>query len=227
MPSLTQGVEDAIEKAMNLAVSRYHEFATLEHLLLALLEEPDTQTILKACKVDIDLLRLDLLGYLDNELESIVVKKNEEFSLTPTTSFQRVIHRALIHVNESGKDNVGGGNLLVSFFAERDSFATYFLHKQGMTRYDAVNYISHGVAKDDDEYEEVFDDEELEVESEDDSSTTKKKAKALEKFCVNLNQKATIGKIDPLIGRESEIMRTIQVLCRRKKIIRSMSVILV
>ena len=216
MPSLTVGVAEAIENAMGLAESRHQEFATLEHLLLALLDEQDAQSVLKACKVDIDLLRLELLGYIDSELESIVVKDKQEYTLVATASFQRVVHRAIIHVDESGKESVGGANILVSLFAERDSYATHFLQKQGMSRYDAVNYISHGLSKDDEEFEEVFDEEELEVTADEDSAK-KKKVKALEKFCVNLNQKAKDGKVDPLIGRDKEILRTIQVLCRRQK----------
>ena len=216
MPSFTPSVAEAIEKSWELALSRKQEFTTLEHLLLALLDEPDAVTVMKACNVDIELLRLDLLGYIDNDLSSIVVKELQENSVVATTSFQRVLQRAILHVKESGKETVGGANILVSFFAERDSYATHFLQKQGMTRYDAVNYISHGVAKNDDDEEEVYGEDELEVTT-DENSKQKKKASALEKFCVNLNQKAIDGKVDPLIGRDKEISRTIQVLCRRLK----------
>ena len=147
MPSFSTTLETAIHTSLALAAARKHELATLEHLLLALLDEPEAANVMKACSVDLKILRKNLSQYLDEELSSLV-SETKEFDSTPTTAFQRVIQRAAIHVQSSGRSEVTGANVLVAIFAERESNAAYFLQEQEMTRYDAVNYIAHGVAKD-------------------------------------------------------------------------------
>ena len=218
MPSFSTTLEQAIHAALAQANARKHEFATLEHLLLALLEEPDAVRVMRACSVDLDELRGVLVEYIDEELSNLVTDI-EGSEAVPTAAFQRVIQRAAIHVQSSGRTEVTGANVLVAIFAERESNAAYFLQEQDMTRYDAVNYIAHGVAKDpafgearpvsgaDDE-----DDHTVDATPEGD-----KKESALGKYCVDLNTKANKGDIDPLIGRDSEVERCIQVLCRRRK----------
>ncbi|MEZ5844008.1 MAG: ATP-dependent Clp protease ATP-binding subunit ClpA [Hyphomicrobiaceae bacterium] len=216
MPSFSQSLEASLHRALELANERRHEFATLEHLLLALIDDRDAQGVLKACAVDVDVLRGRLTEYIDNELGSLQVRGASE--ATPTTGVQRVIHRAVVHVQSSGRDEVTGANVLVAIFAERESHAAYFLQEQDMTRFDAVQYISHGIAKRPGMSEprsvRGIDDEQTE---EGQGGSDKKGSGALDTYCVNLNEKAAKGKIDPLIGREAEVMRTIQVLCRRQK----------
>ena len=145
MPSLTPSLERALERALSLAADRKHEYATLEHLLLALTEDEDAAEVMTACKLDIEKLRRDLANYLDNDCASFVVEDGGQ--VHPTAAFQRVVQRAVLHVESSSKDEVTGANVLVAIFAERESHAAYFLQEQQMTRYDAVNYISHGIAK--------------------------------------------------------------------------------
>jgi ATP-dependent Clp protease ATP-binding subunit ClpA len=198
-----------------LANERHHEYATLEHLLLALIEDQDAAAVMRACNVDLDKLRRSLVAYLESELDNLVTDGAEDSK--PTAGFQRVIQRAVIHVQSSGREEVTGANVLVAIFAERESHAAYFLQEQDMTRYDAVNYISHGIAK-----RPGMSEARPVRGSEEDTDTKtgdepKKKGDALEAYCINLNKKARDGKIDPLIGREAEISRTIQVLCRRQK----------
>ena len=147
MPSFSNTLETAIHKSLALAAARKHELATLEHLLVALIDEPEAANVMKACSVDLKVLKKNLSQYLDEELTSLV-SETKEFDSTPTTAFQRVIQRAAIHVQSSGRSEVTGANVLVAIFAERESNAAYFLQEQEMTRYDAVNYIAHGVAKD-------------------------------------------------------------------------------
>jgi ATP-dependent Clp protease ATP-binding subunit ClpA len=198
-----------------IANERHHEYATLEHLLLALIDDQDAAAVMRACNVDLDKLRRSLVAYLESELENLVTDGGDDSK--PTAGFQRVIQRAVIHVQSSGREEVTGANVLVAIFAERESHAAYFLQEQEMTRYDAVNYISHGIAKRPglSESRPVRGvDEDTDTKTGDD---TKKKGDALEAYCVNLNKKARDGKIDPLIGRDPEISRTIQVLCRRQK----------
>src|SRR5205807_1284295 len=180
----------------------------------ALLDDQDAAAVMRACNVDLDKLRRSLTAYLESELENLVSDGNEDSK--PTAGFQRVIQRAVIHVQSSGREEVTGANVLVAIFAERESHAAYFLQEQDMTRYDAVNYISHGIAKRPgaSESRPVRGAEE---ESESKSDDAKKKGDALEAYCVNLNKKARDGKIDPVIGREAEINRAIQILCRRQK----------
>ncbi|MGB5092479.1 MAG: ATP-dependent Clp protease ATP-binding subunit ClpA [Parvibaculum sp.] len=218
MPTFSTSLEDGLHRALALANDRNHEFATLEHLLLSLIDDPDASAVMRACNVDLELLRSQLNNYIDNELSSLVVNDGEDSK--PTAGFQRVIQRAVIHVQSSGREEVTGANVLVAMFAERESHAAYFLQEQEMTRYDAVNYISHGIAKRPDMGEA----RPVRGTNEEDSETREKPrskeratSEALDAYCVNLNDKAKAGKIDPLIGREKEVDRTIQILCRRSK----------
>jgi ATP-dependent Clp protease ATP-binding subunit ClpA len=222
MPIFSRALEKTLRRALSLANERRHEYATLEHLLLALIDDVDAAAVLRACGVDLDALRKTVVQYLDTELENLVVDSQEEAKAT--NGFQRVVQRAAFHVQSSGREEVTGANVLVAIFAERETHAAYFLQEQDMTRYDAVNYISHGIAKrpgasDTSRLPRGADDEHESRDSKDskDSPDSKKKEGALEAYCVNLNRKAREGRIDPLIGREAEVQRTIQVLCRRQK----------
>jgi ATP-dependent Clp protease ATP-binding subunit ClpA len=215
MPTFSRSLEQSLHRALALANERHHEYATLEHLLLALIEDQDAAAVMRACNVDPEKLRRSLVAYLESELDNLVTDGAEDSK--PTAGFQRVIQRAVIHVQSSGREEVTGANVLVAIFAERESHAAYFLQEQDMTRYDAVNYISHGIAKRPGMSEARpvrGSDEENDSKSGDEQ---KKKGDALDAYCVNLNKKARDGKIDPLIGRDAEISRTIQVLCRRSK----------
>lgn len=225
MPSFSRSLEQALHRALALANERRHEYATLEHLLLALVDDQDAAAVMRACSVDLDLLRRNLVDYVDAELTNLVTDGRDDSK--PTAGFQRVIQRAVIHVQSSGREEVTGANVLVAMFAERESHAAYFLQEQDMTRYDAVNYISHGIAKRPgagDSRPVRGSEEEGEPQREQraeqapgDDKDKKKKESALEAYCVNLNRKAKDGRIDPLIGREAEVQRTIQILCRRQK----------
>ncbi|GLK84230.1 ATP-dependent Clp protease ATP-binding subunit ClpA [Ancylobacter defluvii] len=215
MPTFSRSLEQSLHRALALANERHHEYATLEHLLLSLVDDQDAAAVMRACNVDLEKLRRNLVEYIDTELDNLVQDGGEDSK--PTAGFQRVIQRAVIHVQSSGREEVTGANVLVAVFAERESHAAYFLQEQDMTRYDAVNYISHGIAKRAGMSESRpvrGAEEETETKT---GEETKKKADALDAYCVNLNKKARDGKIDPLIGRDSEIQRTIQVLCRRSK----------
>ncbi|MEO0466371.1 MAG: ATP-dependent Clp protease ATP-binding subunit ClpA [Pseudomonadota bacterium] len=212
MPSLTPSLETALETALSQAAERDHEYATLEHLLLALVEDEDANEVMAACKVDLDKLRGDLVDYLDGELSSLVVEDGDG-RVQPTAAFQRVVQRAILHVESSGRDEVTGANVLISIFSERESHAAFFLQEQDMTRYDAVNYVSHGVAKKPGASRSQTP---RGAETNDDGNV-KSGNEALDAYCVNLNEKARAGKIDPLIGRELEIERCIEILCRRNK----------
>ena len=210
---LSRNLEQSLHHALALASERNHEYATLEHLLLALTEDQDSVAVLRACGVDMERLRKDLIEYLDNELSNLVVNRSDDPK--PTASFQRVVQRAAIHVQSSGRQEVTGANVLVAMFSERESHAVYYLQEQEMSRFDAVNYISHGIAKVPGRSESrPVDGAEEETPSE---KTVKRGHEALNAYCVDLNKKAEAGKIDPLIGRSAEIERTIQVLCRRTK----------
>ena len=217
MPSFSNTLEQAIHGALALANTRRHELATLEHLLLALIDEPDAARVMTACAVDIDELRQTLIEFIDDELSTLETEV-EGSEAVPTAAFQRVIQRAAIHVQSSGRSEVTGANVLVAIFAERESNAAYFLQEQDMTRYDAVNFIAHGVAKDPEfgEARPVTGAEE-EQKAEAAAQAGEAKESALDKYCVNLNVKSEQGDVDPLIGRESEVERCIQVLCRRRK----------
>jgi ATP-dependent Clp protease ATP-binding subunit ClpA len=221
MPAFSQGLERALHQALTYANERHHEYATLEHLLLALVDDQDAAAVMRACNVDLDDLKRTLITYVDTELDNLVTGYDEDSK--PTAGFQRVIQRAVIHVQSSGREEVSGANVLVAIFAERESHAAYFLQEQQMTRYDAVNYISHGIAKRPGASEarsaRGVDDSEQAPGSEGgaEEGGKKKQQDALTAYCINLNQKARAGRIDPLIGRGPEINRTIQVLCRRSK----------
>ncbi len=217
MPSFSPQLEETLHRALSLASERHHEYATLEHLLLALIDDQDATAVMHACNVDISSLRTTVVTYIDEELNGLIVE--EDGDAKPTTGFQRVIQRAVIHVQSSGRESVTGANVLVAVFAERESHAAYFLQEQDMTRFDAVSYISHGIAKapgggapktPKGTVGDGTGDEEQE-------SAEKQGTEALETYCVNLNQKALDGRIDPLIGRTAELERTIQILCRRQK----------
>ena len=215
MPSFTESLEKVLHSALMFANERSHEYATLEHLLLALVDDADAIAVMRACDVDLDALKSTLVNYIDSELSNLVTEYDEEAK--PTAGFHRVIQRAVIHVQSSGREEVTGANVLVAIFAERESHAAFFLQEQEMTRYDAVNYISHGISKRAGSSEarpvRGVDDEQVSM-GEDDP---KQKGDALSAYCVNLNEKANLGKVDPLIGRTEEVNRTIQILCRRSK----------
>jgi ATP-dependent Clp protease ATP-binding subunit ClpA len=217
VPSFSNTLEQAIPAALALANARRHELATLEHLRLALTDETDAARVMQACSVDLDELRRQLNDFIDDDL-STLVSSVEGSEAVPTAAFQRVIQRAAIHVQSSGRQEVTGANVLVAIFAERESNAAYFLQEQDMTRYDAVNFIAHGVAKDPSygETRPVTGAEEEEADTSADGDDPKKES-ALSKYCVDLNAKSRKGDVDPLIGREPEVERCIQVLCRRRK----------
>ena len=217
MPSFSKTLEQTIHAALAQANQRRHEFATLEHLLLSLIEEPDALRVMQACGVDIDELRRNLLEFIEDDLSNLVTDVDGSEAV-PTAAFQRVIQRAAIHVQSSGRTEVTGANVLVAIFAERESNAAYFLQEQDMTRYDAVNYIAHGVAKD-----PAFGESRPVTGADDEQAQTADapgedgKESALAKYCVDLNAKSAKGDVDPLIGRDHEVERCIQVLCRRRK----------
>ncbi|MGC2603388.1 MAG: ATP-dependent Clp protease ATP-binding subunit ClpA, partial [Rhodomicrobium sp.] len=216
MPSFSNSLEESLHRAIEYANERHHEYATLEHLLLSLVDDRDAASVMRACNVDLDRLRAKLTDFIDKELSNLILDQDGEAQ--PTASFQRVIHRAVVHVQSSGREEVTGANVLVAVFAERESNAAFFLTEQDMTRFDAVNFISHGISKRAGMSEprgiRGVEDDSTTVEGNDDK---KRSTDALEAYCVNLNQKAKDGRIDPLIGRDKEIERTIQVLCRRSK----------
>ncbi|MFT3689942.1 ATP-dependent Clp protease ATP-binding subunit ClpA [Paenirhodobacter sp.] len=217
MPSFSTTLEQAIHGALALANARKHELATLEHLLLALIDEPDASRVMRACGVNLDELRGTLTEFIDDDLSTLITEV-EGSEAVPTAAFQRVIQRAAIHVQSSGRTEVTGANVLVAIFAERESNAAFFLQEQDMTRYDAVNFIAHGVAKDPafGEPRPVIGSDE-EPKQEQQATQAENKESALGKYCVNLNVKSQKGDIDPLIGREEEVERAVQVLCRRRK----------
>lgn len=220
MPTFSPSLERSLHQALTFANERHQEFATLEHLLLALLEDADAAAVLRGCSVDIDTLRGALVEYIDTELANLVTGSDEDSK--PTAGFHRVIQRAVIHVQSSGREEVTGANVLVAIFAERESHAAFFLQEQEMTRYDAVNFISHGISKRPGGAESrsvrgAEDEQSTMGQSHEEEGRRKEKQDALSAYCVNLNEKARTGRIDPLIGRADEINRTIQVLCRRSK----------
>ncbi len=214
MATFSRTLEHTLRRALSLANEHRHEYVTLEHLLLSLIDDDDASQVMHACKVDLDKLKLNLESYLSTELDSLVVPNREHEEPRPTAGFQRVLQRSMLHVDSSGGREVTGANVLVALFSERESNAAYFLQEQDMTRYDAVNFIAHGLPKragaaqprpvrgaNEEEGERVV----------------KQGSEALAAYCVNLNKKAREGKIDPLIGREAEVLRAIQILCRRQK----------
>ncbi len=210
---LSRNLEHTLHHALALATERSHEFATLEHLLLSLTDDQDARSVMKACGVDNEQLAEDVTNFLDVELDDLRLPHDSEPK--PTAGFQRVIQRAVIHVQSSGREEVTGANVLVALFSERESHAVYFLQLQEMSRLDVVNYISHGIAK------IAGEDRARTVHGADEEASEEKIVlkddEALDAYCVNLNVKAEEGRIDPLIGRQAEIERTIQILCRRNK----------
>ncbi|MGF7154071.1 ATP-dependent Clp protease ATP-binding subunit ClpA [Novosphingobium gossypii] len=221
MPSFAQSLEKTLHSALSHASERSHEYATLEHLLLALIDDTDAAQVMQACGVDLGDLGDVVRQYLDQEYQSL--KTEEKGDPAPTAGFQRVIQRAILHVQSSGKDTVTGANVLVALFSERDSYAVYFLQQQDMSRLDAVSYISHGIGKGGKRIEDRSpkgSSDEATPTPEDKAeakAAANKKDSALDQFTVNLNEKALNGKVDPLIGRGPEVDRTIQILCRRSK----------
>ncbi|MBQ9353953.1 ATP-dependent Clp protease ATP-binding subunit ClpA [Phyllobacterium sp.] len=220
MPSFSPSLERALHQALTIANEHHHEYATLEHLLLALIDDQDASSVMRACNVDLAQLTRTVTDYVDHELDNLVTGYDEDSK--PTAAFQRVIQRAVIHVQSSNREEVTGANVLVAIFAERESHAAFFLQEQQMTRYDAVNYISHGISKRPGASEPrtplgTESNNEENHASESEEGATKKKQDALTAYCNNLNDRAKAGKIDPLIGRDQEINRTIQILCRRSK----------
>jgi ATP-dependent Clp protease ATP-binding subunit ClpA len=215
LPSFSRNLEDTLHKAVKFANDRKHEYATLEHLLLSLADDTDAKGVMLACDVDLAVLKKNVLNYLDTELKSLVVDDGEDAK--PTAGFQRVIQRAVIHVQSSGREEVTGANVLVAIFSERESHAAYFLQEQDMTRYDAVNFIAHGIAKKAGASETRAVKGATEQDAEEKAVQPKSPGEALDAYCVNLNEKAKQGKVDPLIGRHSEVERAIQILCRRTK----------
>ena len=211
MPSFSRPLEESLHRAVAYANQRKHEYATLEHLLLSLVDDEDAAGVMRACDVDLGALRTTLTNYVDNELRSLVVDDGEDAK--PTAGFQRVIQRAVIHVQSSGREEVTGANVLVAIFSERESHAAYFLQEQDMTRYDAVNYIAHGIAK----KAGASEAKPVKGADEEEKPAVKTGGEALDAYCVNLNEKAKQGKVDPLIGRSAEVERAIQILCRRTK----------
>ena len=214
MPTFSPNLEHTLHRSMGEANSRQHEFATLEHLLFGLLDDQDAVAVLRACDVNIRMLRAEIKAYLDRELDNIKIDGTGEAS--PTAGFQRVIQRAILHVQSSGREEVTGANVLIALFSERETHAVYFLQQYDMTRLDAVSYVSHGLAKSG-KSDADMSDADVELEGLEEDVMGDAQETALDKYCVDLNQKALEGKIDPLIGRAKEVERTIQVLCRRSK----------
>jgi ATP-dependent Clp protease ATP-binding subunit ClpA len=212
MPSFARELETTLHNALGEASKRRHEYATLEHLLIALVDDAHASQVMTSCGVDRDELKATVKAYLDNELGALVADSATD--PTPTSGFQRVVQRAILHVQSSGRDEVTGANVLVALFSERESYAVYFLQQQDMSRLDAVTFISHGVGKGDPSTE-VSPPQGAEEKTEQKSGD--KKESALQQFTINLNDKAKAGKVDPLIGRMPEVDRTVQILCRRSK----------
>jgi ATP-dependent Clp protease ATP-binding subunit ClpA len=217
MPSFAPNLERTLHAALAGAAERRHEYATLEHLLLALVDDEDAGQVMVACGVDLAELGEVVRRYLDEEYQKL--ETADDGDPQPTAGFQRVIQRAILHVQSSGKDTVTGANVLVALFSERDSYAVYFLQQQDMSRLDAVSYISHGIGKGGKQLESKPPQGAAEEGQQEAKSEAKngKDASALDQFTVNLNEKAKSGKVDPLIGRGPEVDRTIQILCRRSK----------
>jgi ATP-dependent Clp protease ATP-binding subunit ClpA len=214
MPSFSRPLEDTLQRALVYANERRHEYATLEHLLLALIDDPDATAVMTACNVDLKNLKTALTLYVDTDLAALATSDGDDAK--PTAGFQRVIQRAVIHVQSSGREEVTGANVLVAIFSERESHAAYFLQEQDMTRYDAVNFIAHGIAKKAGSAE-ARPSKGSSPEEAEDAAAVKQGGEALEAYCVDLNEKSRKGKVDPLIGRHAEVERAIQILCRRTK----------
>ncbi|WP_334018271.1 ATP-dependent Clp protease ATP-binding subunit ClpA [Alteromonas sp. S015] len=207
---LNKELEQTLNNAFVFAREHRHEFMTVEHLLLALLDNSAARDALKACGADIEAIKGELLSFVKDTTPLILDDQLNERETQPTLGFQRVLQRAVFHVQSSGKDEVTGANVLVAIFSEQESQAVYILKKADVTRLDVVNFISHGVSKADD-------DEPVNPEASEESESGEEGGSALSKYATDLNRHAKDGKIDPLIGRDSEVERTIQILCRRRK----------
>ena len=204
---IAQELEVSLHMAFMDARQKRHELITVEHLLMAMLDNPSASDVLKSCGADIDKLRTDLNDHIEEHTP--IVNGKDEVDTQPTLGFQRVIQRAMLHVQSSGKKEVTGANVLVAIFGEKDSHAVYFLHQEGIARLDIVNFIAHGISK-----VSESNDNENQI---NDNETQVKSNKGLETYTVNLNKLVTQGKIDPLIGRNDEVERLVQILCRRRK----------
>src|SRR6201992_380155 len=215
MPTFSQSLEQSLHRACAIANERQHQYAALEHLLLSLIDDSDAAAVMRACSVDLDKLRTSLVSYLETEFENLVTDGADDAK--PTAGFQRVIQRAVIHVQSSGREEVTGANVLVAIFSERESHAAYFLQEQDMTRYDAVNFIAHGIAKKAGASEARAVKGATEGDNEEKPPSAKSPGEALDAYCVNLNEKAKQGRADPRTGRTAEVERAIQILCRRTK----------
>ena len=209
---LSKDLEFTLNSAFKEAREKKHEFMTVEHLLLALLDNPAASKVLRACGADVEKLRHDLAAFIDQTTPHLAVDDTRDTQ--PTLGFQRVLQRAVFHVQSSGKKEVTGANVLVAIFSEQDSQAVYFLNKQNITRLDVVNYISHGISK---VHGEDRNDSMSPSSTDEDAASESGGNSPLESFASNLNQLARNGRIDPLIGRRDEIQRVIQILCRRRK----------
>ncbi|MBA5724125.1 ATP-dependent Clp protease ATP-binding subunit ClpA [Candidatus Liberibacter sp.] len=223
MSVFSENLEKVLHQALVLANERRHEYATLEHLLLALIDDPDAAAVMIACNVDLKRLKNVLLDYVDNNLSDLL-KTNSHGECKPTSGFQRVVQEAVRHVRSAGKSEVTGAHILVAIFSECDSHASYFLQEQEMTRYDAVNFISHNIGKTGDftNFQASLNMEEVNAEGKnfvnsDEAQKMPNSLHALSAYCVDLTEKARKGKVDILVGRREEINRTIQILCRRSK----------
>ncbi|WP_234192726.1 ATP-dependent Clp protease ATP-binding subunit ClpA [Pseudacidovorax sp. NFM-22] len=214
---IAQELEVSLHMAFVEARQQRHEFITVEHLLLALLDNPSAAEVLRACSANIDDLRSSLTNFIKDNTPQVA--GTDDVDTQPTLGFQRVIQRAIMHVQSTGngKKEVTGANVLVAIFGEKDSHAVYYLHQQGVTRLDVVNFIAHGIKKSDPPEQPKGSSEAPSSEGEEGGAEKNEKASPLEQFTVNLNAQAKEGKIDPLIGREYEVERVIQILCRRRK----------
>ena len=208
---LSKELEFTLNMAFREARDKRHEFMTVEHLLLALLDNPAANKVLRACGAEVDKLKEELVAYIEESTPMLPVKDDRETQ--PTLGFQRVLQRSVFHVQSSGKKEVTGANVLVAIFGERESQAVYFLNKQNITRLDIVNYLSHGISKTHD----GDDPDAFSTSTEEEKAADPPAKSPLESYTVNLNEQALLGKIDPLIGRRPEIQRTLQILCRRRK----------
>ncbi|MEY3200451.1 MAG: ATP-dependent Clp protease ATP-binding subunit ClpA, partial [Pseudomonadota bacterium] len=212
---IAQELEVSLHMAFVEARQKRHEFITVEHLLLALLDNPSAAEVLRGCAANIEDLRRELSAFINEHTPT--VGGNEEIDTQPTLGFQRVIQRAILHVQSSGKKEVTGANVLVAIFGEKDSHAVYFLQRQGISRLDVVNFISHGITKAPQQSSIARTPEPAETSEQDGEGANPGAGGALESYTQNLNQQALMGRIDPLIGRELEVERVIQTLCRRRK----------
>lgn len=209
---LNKELEFTLNLAFKEAKEKRHEFMTVEHLLLSLLDNPAAGNVLQACEANVDTLRQDLIEFID-ETTPLIPLHELDRETQPTLGFQRVLQRAVFHVQSAGKTEVSGANVLAAIFSEQESQAVYFLRRENITRLDVINYISHGVSK----YQSNDMRDGLAQSMDDEMSMNESNESPLESYCMNLNRRAKLGKIDPLIGRHEEIQRTVQILCRRRK----------